>query len=190
MQIGSLELILILVIMAAGIYFICKNFGCPNETHTSATAQSTYSSIVSQTPVVNQKSSDIEATQVSTPKLAEHYLRFLYAVAVIQDINGQGSIRIKRSENGSTLQLSCHYCNYSCISCRHVLTQDGALRFSELQIDPGDEDSISYIHEAIPFEEWEFGLPYLMHEPNTALPSVSITGQTVRNDFISVQFRT
>lgn len=131
MQIGSLELILILVIIAAGIYFIQKN-SCPNETHTSTIDQTTYSSTVSQNPVVYQKSSDIEATQVSTPKLAEHYLRFLYAAAVIQDINGQGSIRIKRSETGSTLQLSCHYCNYSCISCRRALAQDGALRFSEL----------------------------------------------------------
>lgn len=132
----------------------------------------------------------VNEVKTNAARLNEHYQRFLNAVAEIQDINGRGCIIIQREVNGTVLNLMCDYCNYSCMSCRSKLMQSGALYYPELTINRGDEDSITYQKDAVPFEVWEFSCPYLLKTISSVLPTARITGQTVRDNFISVQFQT
>lgn len=123
--------------------------------------------------------------------MKEIYSRFFGAVSLFQEPNGSGNIMIWKNNDNKTIRFDGHYGNYENRDCSNRISAYlGFPGFYMPGIEVESKDMFNYSLEKIECPTSELGIVDIVSELNRVLPNASITGQTVRDDFCSIQFRT
>lgn len=165
-----------------------KQAASNSYTSQTSTSYNNYSSSPTSSYSPTKKGSYTEL--VSDTSMRSIYSQFFGAVCRFQEINGSGSIRIKKNKDGETVQFFGQYCNYENMDCSSRL--GFYLSFPGLYM-PGSGESgdlFQYSLEKVKCSDYEFGIQDILSELHNQLPHARITGQTSREDYCSVQFQT
>lgn len=158
----------------------------------SITSPQTFQASSSYTPPINSYSNYTSpATNAPSITISLLYSRFFSAVNMMREPNGTGSIMVNRNAQDGTVKIHGHYCNYECLDCTNriasYLSYPG---FFIMGSDSEDRDNINFELDEVSCTDSEFGVQSISQALYSSLPNATITGQTNRDDFCSVQFKT
>ena len=179
-----------ILIIAAIVVFVLFKAKNRSQSHSSGT-----SSITNHTHYSDASSSIASAqntwNKFERDSVSSLYSRFFSAVNQMREPNGTGNVMVNRNAQNGTVKIYGHYCNYECLDCSHriasYLSYPG---FSVMGSDAEDRDNVHFELDEVSCTDSEFGVQTITQALYSSLPNVSITGQTSRDDFCSVQFKT
>ena len=125
---------------------------------------------------------------VSDMSMQSIYARFFGAVSSFQEKNGEGSVIIRKNDDGETILFNAHYCNHEYMDCSSRIRTE-LLFYDGLYI-IGSGDQFSYTLEKVKCPDSDFGIDVIISELKTSLPEAIITDKLVQDNLCSVQFRT
>lgn len=126
-----------------------------------------------------------------TESLESLYGNFFNAVDKMREPNGDGSLYIKKNDDGSTLTLYGHYCNYMSIDCSSRM--GWMLSCPGMKMNGTDDesrDSFSYQLNKVACTDNDFNLSLMIKMLTEKVPGAVVTNSESENNRCAILFRT